>query len=78
MGVLPGRILLATDGSEDAARAAEVVSDLARQSGAELHVVHIWHRVRGFARDSVERELRRQGREVLGGQVEKISSAGAR
>lgn len=76
MGVLPGRILLATDGSEDAARAAEAASDLATKSGAELHVVHVWHRVRGFARDPVERELRRRGQKVLDGQVGKIRSAG--
>jgi nucleotide-binding universal stress UspA family protein len=76
MGVLPGSILLATDGSEDAARASEAASDLAGRSGAELHAVHVWHDVRGFTRDSVVRELRRQGREVLDGQVEKIRSAG--
>jgi nucleotide-binding universal stress UspA family protein len=76
MGVLPERILLATDGSEDAVRSAEAASDLASKSGAELHVVHVWHDVRGFAHDFVKRELRRQGQEVLDGQVEKIRAAG--
>ena len=76
MGVLPERILLATDGSEDAVRAAEAASDLASKSGAELHVVHVWHDVRGFAHDFVKRELRKQGQEVLDGQVEKIRAAG--
>ena len=61
MGVIPERILLATDGSEDAARATKAASDLASKSGAELHVVHVWHDVRGFAHDFVKRELRRQG-----------------
>jgi nucleotide-binding universal stress UspA family protein len=76
MGVLPEKILLATDGSEDAARATEAASDLAYRSGAELHVVHVWHDVRGFAHDFVKRELRRQGQEVLDGQVERIRAAG--
>jgi nucleotide-binding universal stress UspA family protein len=77
MSVLPERILLATDGSEDAARAAEAASDLAKRSGAELHVVHVWHDVRGFAHDFVKRELRRQGQEILDGQVERVRAAGS-
>ncbi|HJQ29855.1 MAG TPA: universal stress protein, partial [Rubrobacter sp.] len=76
MSVLPERILLATDGSEDASRATEVASDLARRSGAELHVVHVWHDVRGFAHDFVKRELRRQGQEILDEQVERIRASG--
>jgi nucleotide-binding universal stress UspA family protein len=62
MDVLPERILLATDGSEDAAMATTAASDLASKSGAELHV---WHDVRGFAHDFVKRELRHRGQEVL-------------
>jgi nucleotide-binding universal stress UspA family protein len=76
MSVLPERILLPTDGSEDAVRAAEAASDLARKSGAELHIVHVWHDVRGFAHDFVKRELRRQGQEILDEQVERIRAAG--
>jgi nucleotide-binding universal stress UspA family protein len=76
MSALPERILLATDGSEDAARATEAASDLARRSGAELHVVHVWHDVRGFAHDFVKRELRRQGQEILDEQVERVRAAG--
>jgi nucleotide-binding universal stress UspA family protein len=76
MGVLPERILLATDGSEDAVRATKAASDLAQKSGAELHVVHAWHDVRGFAHDFVKRELRRQGQEVLDAQVERIRASG--
>src|SRR5215212_1938369 len=76
MGVLPERLLLATDGSEDAERATMAALDLAGHSGAELHVVHVWHDVRGFARDFVKRELRSRGQEVLDGQLEKIEAAG--
>ena len=76
MSVLPERILLPTDGSEDAIRATEAASDLARRCGAELHVVHVWHDVRGFAHDFVKRELKRQGQEILDDQVEKIRASG--
>jgi len=39
---LPDPILLATDGSEDAHAATHAAADVARSSGAELHVVHVW------------------------------------
>ncbi len=77
MGDFPEKILLATDGSEDAARATDVASDLAKRAGSELHVVHVWHDVPGFAHDFVKRELKRQGQEVLDAQVEKIAGTGA-
>ena len=74
--MLPERILLATDGSEDAIRASEAATDLAQKSGAELHVVHAWHDIRGFAHGFVRRELERQAREVLEEQVDKIRAEG--
>ena len=37
----PTKILLPTDGSEDAALATKAAIDLSNQSGAELHVVHV-------------------------------------
>ena len=77
MSEFPEKILLATDGSADADRATEAASDLAKRAGAELHVVHVWHDVPGFAHDFVKRELERQGQEVLDGQVEKIEGTGA-
>ena len=43
MNRFPTKILLATDGSENASQAAEAAVDLARRSGSELHVVHVWH-----------------------------------
>lgn len=76
MSVFPEKILVSTDGSKDAARATEAASELAMRSGAELHVVHVWHDVRGFAHDFVKRELKRQGQEILDEQVEGIRSSG--
>jgi nucleotide-binding universal stress UspA family protein len=76
MSVFPTKILLATDGSEDARRATEAAADLAGTSGSELHVVHVWHDVPGFAHAFVKRELRRQGQEILDQQVKKIEESG--
>lgn len=71
------KILLATDGSEDAALAATVAIDLCKAFGSELHVVHAWHPVpsahfQAFLRDQFEQE----GQEVLDAQIERIEGAG--
>ena len=77
MSVFPTKILLATDGSEDAAQATQAATDLASRSGSELHVVHVWHDVPGpYRHGYVKRELRRQGQEILDEQVRKIEEAG--
>jgi nucleotide-binding universal stress UspA family protein len=41
MGLFPTRILLATDGSEEAELAALRAMDLAQRTDSELHVVHV-------------------------------------
>ena len=62
MSVFPMKILLATDGSADAAGATEAASDLASRSDSELHAVHVCHDVPGPYRHAfAKRELRRQG-----------------
>jgi nucleotide-binding universal stress UspA family protein len=77
MSVFPTRILLATNGSEDTARATEAAVDLSTKSGSELHLVHVWHDVPGpYARKFVRGELRRQGQEILDEQVQKIEASG--
>lgn len=38
----PRKILLATDGSEDAALAGRAAADIQTRTGAELHLVHAW------------------------------------
>ena len=40
MSIFPTKILLATDGSEEAALAARTAVDLAQKTGSELQVVH--------------------------------------
>ena len=41
--MLPTRILLASDGSEEAIRAARSAVELSNKLGAELHVVYVGH-----------------------------------
>lgn len=41
MSLFPARILLATDGSEEATLAAETTADLVAKTGSELHVVYV-------------------------------------
>ena len=41
MNYFPTKILLATDASKDAVKAAQMASDLANVSGSELHVLHV-------------------------------------
>lgn len=79
VSVLPKKILLATDGSEDAALAARATVDVARGAGAELHVVHAWHsvpssRFEGYIRTGLGREARR----LLEDQVSKIEALGGK
>jgi len=74
---LPNRVLLATDGSEDAAVATLAAIDIANKGGSELHLVHVWHDVPSpYAHFFIKRELERQGREVLDEQVSRIEGVG--
>ena len=41
MSTFPTRVVLATDGSESAAHAAEVAADIARETGSELYVISV-------------------------------------
>jgi nucleotide-binding universal stress UspA family protein len=42
MGIAAEKILLATDGSKEAARASRAAIDLSDKTGAQLHVMHSW------------------------------------
>ncbi|HEU4492913.1 MAG TPA: universal stress protein [Rubrobacteraceae bacterium] len=79
MSLFPTKILLATDGSEDAAQATQAATDLSSKSGSELHVVHVWHDVPGpYRHGYVKRELRRQGQEILDAEIQKIEESGGK
>lgn len=78
----PDKILLATDGSPDAGLAARAATELARKTGAGLHVAHAWHHhVQRFGYPTIvwtdysylyEREARR----LLERQVDAIEAGG--
>lgn len=43
MSIFPTKILLATDGSENASLASSTATDLAKSTNSELHVVYVGH-----------------------------------
>src|ERR671910_3202030 len=73
----PTKILLATDGSENTAQATKAAVDIATRRGSEIHLIHVWHDVHtSRAHGFVKRELRRQGRETLDEEVQRIEEMG--
>ena len=77
MNHFPKKILLAADGSENTAQATKAAVDIARRRGSEIHLIHVWHDVHTpHAHDFVKSELRRQGREILDEEVERIGEMG--
>jgi nucleotide-binding universal stress UspA family protein len=85
MSIFPTRILLATEGSEEAELALKTAVDLADCTNSELHVVTVareYHPAHfevpetGRLLDEARRALEREAREVLDGQVKKIEEAG--
>jgi nucleotide-binding universal stress UspA family protein len=74
---MPEKVLLATDGSKDAALAARAAVDVCEGTGAELHVVHVWFnvptaRLKPFMRS----ELEKLGNELLEEGVKRVEDAG--
>lgn len=77
MSPLPKTILLATDGSEDAALATRAAVDLSERTGAELHVVHAWQTVpTAHFEGMVNAAFKEDARELLNEQTKKIEDAG--
>jgi nucleotide-binding universal stress UspA family protein len=80
--VFPAKILLATDGSEEATLAAQTAADLSERTGSELHLIHVgempllYHPERhGYGAEYEERE--KEARQLLEAQVERMKAAGA-
>jgi nucleotide-binding universal stress UspA family protein len=83
MSEFPAKILLATDGSEDAALAARAAISLARDTGSELHVVHVGpahvyppHTAGPTPPVGTDEEIRRQAQGALDWEVKEIEKAG--
>jgi nucleotide-binding universal stress UspA family protein len=75
MSPLPEKILLATDGSEDARLAARAAADLSEKTGAELHVIHAWQYVPHPVLDPKQYE--EEAWRLLKEQTQLITAAGA-
>ena len=78
MAVFPTRILLATDGSDDARLAARSAVELAGSTDSELHVVHVGEFLPTYLAYTEEEpaELRRRAREKLDEGVRGIEAEG--
>jgi nucleotide-binding universal stress UspA family protein len=78
---LPGTILLAVDGSEEASAAARMTVELAEHTDSELHVLHVgevtpvYHpEMRGY--HARYEELQEQAQRLLEEQLDEVKSAG--
>jgi nucleotide-binding universal stress UspA family protein len=83
MSEFPAKILVATDGSEDAMLAARAAIGLAKDTGAELHVVHVGpkhvyppHTAGPTPPMGTDKELRDEAQRVLDWQVGELTKAG--
>ncbi|HEU4495188.1 MAG TPA: universal stress protein [Rubrobacteraceae bacterium] len=82
MNYFPTRILLATDGSEDAAVATRAAMDIANRSGSELHVMHAFEFIPPREYMNVALRLHSpsdfagQGQRLLDEQVRRVEEAG--
>jgi nucleotide-binding universal stress UspA family protein len=78
MTIFPTRVLLATDGSPDAALAAQSAIELCERTGSEMHVVHVGEYLPTFYAQTEEEptELRRTAQQLLDEQTERIRAAG--
>jgi nucleotide-binding universal stress UspA family protein len=82
MDAVPTMIVLATDGSEDAALATRAALDLSGATGAKLYVAHAWRFVPPYADyprvmwDNYAYLYEREARKLLGAQVDAIEDMG--
>jgi nucleotide-binding universal stress UspA family protein len=87
MSIFPAKILLAIDGSEEAALAAEAATELSKDTGSEVHVTFVLpapehlighHTYSAEVRESVLGQARSEGRQFLDGRVEQLKAEGAK
>jgi nucleotide-binding universal stress UspA family protein len=84
MSIFPTKILLATDGSEEASLAARTAVDLADKTGSELHVAFVLrtqdapdYDAMGFDIEKPhQEEIRQMGQRLLDEQVRRVEEAG--
>jgi nucleotide-binding universal stress UspA family protein len=85
MSIFPTKILLATDGSEEANLATRTAVDLANKTGSELHVVFVlrtqdapeYGTSMGFDTEKAhEEEIKQMGQRLLDEQVRRVEEVG--
>src|ERR671932_2380842 len=89
MSISPTKILLATDGSEEASLATQTTVDIAEKTSSQMYVVHVWESLPllassygGFGYTDAEsiqivvEQAEHEARELLGEQVEHIRDTG--
>src|SRR5829696_5934785 len=85
MSIFPTKILLAIDGSEDAALAARTAADIAQKTDSQLHVVYVGSSLEyvgmgppeiGDIPAPTEEQLSAEARELLDAEVEQVKAAG--
>src|SRR5918998_3875757 len=85
MSIFPTKILLATDGSEDAALAVRTAADIAQKTNSELHVLYVGSSLEyvGMGPPEIadipaptQEQLSAEARELLDAEVEQVKAAG--
>jgi nucleotide-binding universal stress UspA family protein len=71
-----GRILLATDGSDQAKAAVEITSSLARSSSATVRVVHVWNLEVHHRHGLWDVEMRGEAEKLINETVARLRAAG--
>ncbi len=77
----PTKILLATDGSEDAALALHAAVDLSTKTGSELHVVNAWQAFPEYSHPSIAMAsdsalYEQEAQKILFEQLDEVQAAG--
>jgi nucleotide-binding universal stress UspA family protein len=86
MSVFPAKVLLAIDGSEEAALAAQAATELSKATGSEVHVTFVLprpealighHTYSAEVRESVLEQACSEARTFLEGRAEQLKAEGA-
>src|SRR4051794_3532989 len=79
MNGFPNKILLATEGSEDAALATRATIELSNRTASELHVIHAWQSVPSArSKYFIRTQLKREAEELLAEQQKLIEAGGGK
>ena len=87
MSIFPTKILVASDGSEEARQAAQAAAELSKDTGSEVHVTYVLpspRELRGhhlYSQEvmrSVTKQAEEEGRSFLDDQAEQLRSSGGK